>query len=92
MTDNITFDVGVWPSRDRCIGCDGDQGWHALARVGLHFAGRADVVSRRNPGAAAAHVLGPLWMWLARIERPPAATVAGGVIVICAVVFQVTQP
>jgi hypothetical protein len=31
-------------------------------------------------------------MWLARIERPPAATVAGGVIVICAVVFQVTQP
>jgi hypothetical protein len=32
-----------------------------------------------------------LWVWLAGLERPPAATVAGGVIVICAVVFQVTQ-
>ena len=38
------------------------------------------------------NVLGPLWVWLAGIERPPAATVVGGVIVICAVVFQVTEP
>ena len=35
------------------------------------------------------NVLGPLWVWLAGIERPPVATVVGGVIVICAVVFQV---
>jgi len=37
------------------------------------------------------NVLGPLWVWLAGIERPPAATIAGGLIVICAVVFQVTR-
>jgi drug/metabolite transporter (DMT)-like permease len=37
------------------------------------------------------NVLGPLWVWLAGIEHPSAATVAGGIIVICAVVFQVTQ-
>jgi len=36
------------------------------------------------------NVLGPLWVWLAGIEHPPAATIAGGIIVICAVVFQVT--
>jgi hypothetical protein len=28
-------------------------------------------------------------VWLGGIERPPAATIAGGVIVICAVVLQV---
>jgi drug/metabolite transporter (DMT)-like permease len=37
------------------------------------------------------NVAGPLWVWLAGIERPSAATVAGGITVICAVVFQVTQ-
>ena len=37
------------------------------------------------------NVLGPLWVWLAGLERPPAATIAGGVIVICAVIFQVTD-
>ena len=53
--------------------------------------------ARLIPAAEAAlitqleNVLGPLWVWLAGIERPPAATVVGGVIVICAVVFQVTQ-
>ena len=53
--------------------------------------------ARLIPAAEAAlitqleNVLGPLWVWLAGIERPPAATIAGGVIVICAVVFQVTQ-
>jgi drug/metabolite transporter (DMT)-like permease len=36
------------------------------------------------------NVLGPLWVWLAGLERPPAATIAGGIIVICAVAFQVT--
>jgi drug/metabolite transporter (DMT)-like permease len=34
-------------------------------------------------------VLGPLWVWLSRGERPGAATVAGGAIVLAAVVFQV---
>jgi drug/metabolite transporter (DMT)-like permease len=37
------------------------------------------------------NVLGPWWVWLAGLERPSAATVAGGIIVICAVVFQVTS-
>jgi drug/metabolite transporter (DMT)-like permease len=37
------------------------------------------------------NVLGPLWVWLAGVERPPAATIAGGLIVICAVVCQVTD-
>ena len=37
------------------------------------------------------NVLGPLWVWLAGIEHPAAATIAGGIIVICAVVFQITQ-
>ena len=51
--------------------------------------------ARLIPAAEAAlitqleNVLGPLWVWLAGIERPPAATIAGGAIVICAVVFQV---
>jgi drug/metabolite transporter (DMT)-like permease len=54
--------------------------------------------ARLIPAAEAAlitqleNVLGPLWVWLAGIERPPAATIAGGLIVICAVVFQVAQP
>jgi drug/metabolite transporter (DMT)-like permease len=33
-------------------------------------------------------VLGPLWVWLAVGERPDAATLAGGAIVIAAIVFQ----
>lgn len=37
------------------------------------------------------NVLGPLWVWLAGIEHPSAPTLAGGVIVIGAVAFQVTQ-
>lgn len=37
------------------------------------------------------NVLAPLWVWLAGIEHPSAATIAGGVIVIGAVVLQVTQ-
>jgi drug/metabolite transporter (DMT)-like permease len=37
------------------------------------------------------NVLGPLWVWLAGIEHPSAATLAGGVIVIAAVVLDVTR-
>jgi drug/metabolite transporter (DMT)-like permease len=33
-------------------------------------------------------VLGPLWVWIALGERPDAATVAGGAIVIVAIVYQ----
>jgi drug/metabolite transporter (DMT)-like permease len=36
------------------------------------------------------NVLGPLWVWLAGIEHPSAAAIAGGVIVIAAVAYQVT--
>jgi drug/metabolite transporter (DMT)-like permease len=34
-------------------------------------------------------VLGPVWVWLSRGERPGAPTLAGGAIVLAAVVFQV---
>jgi len=34
-------------------------------------------------------VLGPVWVWLSRGEQPGAATLAGGAIVLAAVVFQV---
>ncbi len=37
------------------------------------------------------NVLAPLWVWLAGLERPSEATVAGGVLVIGAVAFQVTR-
>jgi drug/metabolite transporter (DMT)-like permease len=53
--------------------------------------------ARLIPAAEAAlisqmeNVLGPLWVWLAGLERPSAVTVAGGVVVIGAVAFQVTQ-
>jgi drug/metabolite transporter (DMT)-like permease len=33
-------------------------------------------------------VLGPLWVWLAYTEKPDAATLAGGAIVIAAIVYQ----
>lgn len=33
-------------------------------------------------------VLGPLWVWIARSEQPAAATIAGGIAVIAAVVYQ----
>jgi drug/metabolite transporter (DMT)-like permease len=35
-------------------------------------------------------VLGPLWVWLAYDETPSAATVAGGLVVVAAVVVQAT--
>ncbi|HEY1316783.1 MAG TPA: DMT family transporter [Gaiella sp.] len=37
-------------------------------------------------------VLGPLWVWLAYDERPGAATVAGGAVVVAAVVVQAWRP
>lgn len=37
-------------------------------------------------------VLGPLWVWLAYDERPTAATVAGGAVVVAAVVVQAWRP
>lgn len=37
------------------------------------------------------NVLGPLWVWLAGVERPSAPTICGGLVVIGAVAFQVTQ-
>lgn len=36
------------------------------------------------------NVLGPLWVWLAGIEHPSAPTIAGGVVVIGAVIVQIT--
>jgi drug/metabolite transporter (DMT)-like permease len=53
--------------------------------------------ARRVPAADAALisqleiVLAPLWVWLAGIEDPSAFTLAGGIIVIGAVVFQITE-
>jgi len=37
-------------------------------------------------------VLGPLWVWLAYDERPGTATVAGGAVVVAAVVVQAWRP
>jgi drug/metabolite transporter (DMT)-like permease len=36
-------------------------------------------------------VLAPLWVWIAISERPSPAAIAGGVVVILAVVLQTTQ-
>jgi drug/metabolite transporter (DMT)-like permease len=36
-------------------------------------------------------VLGPLWVWLARSERPSTATIVGGVIVLAGVAVQIFQ-
>jgi drug/metabolite transporter (DMT)-like permease len=37
-------------------------------------------------------VLGPLWVWLAIDERPTAATLVGGAVVVVAVVIQARAP
>ena len=53
--------------------------------------------ARLIPAAEAAlisqmeNVLAPLWVWLAGLEHPSAPTLAGGVIVIGAVAFQIIQ-
>jgi drug/metabolite transporter (DMT)-like permease len=37
-------------------------------------------------------VLGPLWVWIARSERPGAGTIAGGVVILAAVTLQSLRP
>jgi drug/metabolite transporter (DMT)-like permease len=74
-------------------------GWLALLGIfqmgmGLFF---LSLGARLIPAADVAlisqleNVLGPLWVWLAGIEHPSLPTIAGGIIVIAAVVFQITQ-
>lgn len=36
-------------------------------------------------------VLGPLWVWISISERPAPTTIAGGIVVICAVLLQTAQ-
>jgi drug/metabolite transporter (DMT)-like permease len=72
-----------------------------LALLGIVQMGMAlfflSLGARLVPAADAAlisqleNVLGPLWVWLAGLEYPSVPTIVGGVIVIGAVVFQVTQ-
>jgi drug/metabolite transporter (DMT)-like permease len=77
------------------IGCD-DIGWLAalgIGQIGLGFA-LLTVGARLIPAAQVGLitllevVLGPLWVWLALDERPTALTLAGGAIVIVAIVIQ----
>ena len=74
-------------------------GWLALLGIfqmgmGLFF---LSLGARLIPAADVAlisqleNVLGPLWVWLAGIEHPSIPTIAGGIIVIAAVAFQITQ-
>jgi len=37
------------------------------------------------------NILGPVWVWLAGIEHPAVLTIVGGIVVIGAVAFQITQ-
>jgi drug/metabolite transporter (DMT)-like permease len=37
-------------------------------------------------------VLGPLWVWIARSERPGAGTIAGGLVILAAVTLQSLRP
>ena len=79
---------------------DGD--WAVLAALGVGQMGLGlallTVGARLIPPAQVAVislleiVLGPLWVWLAYEERPSAATVAGGVVVVAAVVVQAWSP
>jgi drug/metabolite transporter (DMT)-like permease len=73
-------------------------GWLALLGVvqmglGLFF---LSLGARLVPAADVAlisqleNVLGPVWVWLAGIEHPSVPTIAGGVVVIGAVAFQIT--
>jgi drug/metabolite transporter (DMT)-like permease len=74
----------------------GDVGWLAalgIGQIGLGFA-LLTVGARLIPAAQVGLitlleiVLGPLWVWLALDERPSTLTLAGGVIVIVAIVIQ----
>lgn len=77
------------------IGGD-DVGWLAalgIGQIGLGFA-LLTVGARLIPAAQVGLitllevVLGPLWVWLALDERPAAPTLAGGAIVLIAIVIQ----
>jgi drug/metabolite transporter (DMT)-like permease len=79
-------------------GSAGPGDWAVLAALGVGQMGLGlaflTVGARLIPPAQVAIisllevVLGPLWVWLAYDERPSAATVAGGAIVVAAVVVQ----
>jgi drug/metabolite transporter (DMT)-like permease len=58
-----------------------------LISMGVRLIPAADVA----PIALLENILGPLWVWLAGLERPSTAAIVGGVIVIGAVALQITQ-
>ncbi len=84
------------------LGSVGDDDWLVLAALGVGQMGVGlallTVGARLIPPAQVAVislleiVLGPLWVWLAYAERPTAATVAGGAVVVAAVVVQAWRP
>ena len=76
-----------------------DAGWLAalgIGQIGLGFA-LLTVGARLIPAAQVGLitllevVLGPLWVWLALDERPSALTLAGGAIVLLAIVIQTRE-
>jgi drug/metabolite transporter (DMT)-like permease len=80
------------------LGSVRDDDWLILAALGVGQMGLGlallTIGARLIPPAQVAIisllevVLGPLWVWLAYDERPGAATVAGGLVVVTAVVVQ----
>ncbi|MGB8350889.1 MAG: DMT family transporter [Gaiella sp.] len=80
------------------LGSVGGGDWAILAALGVGQMGLGlaflTIGARLIPPAQVAIisllevVLGPLWVWLAYDERPSAATLAGGAIVVAAVVVQ----
>ena len=80
------------------IGGD-DMAWLAalgIGQIGLGFA-LLTVGARLIPAAQVGLitllevVLGPLWVWLALDERPSALTLAGGAVVLVAIVIQTRE-
>ena len=81
-------------------GTASDSDWAILAALGVGQMGLGlallTIGARLIPPAQVAVisllevVLGPLWVWLAYDETPSAATVAGGLVVVAAVVVQAT--
>ena len=77
-----------------------ESDWAILAGLGIGQMGAGlallTIGARLIPAAQVAIlsllelVLGPLWVWLAYGERPATATVAGGVVVVTAVLVQAT--
>jgi drug/metabolite transporter (DMT)-like permease len=80
----------------------GDDDWAVLAALGVGQMGLGlaalTVGARLIPSAQVAVIslleiaLGPLWVWLAYDERPGAATVVGGAVVVAAVLVQARGP